>query len=139
MKRVLIIATLTMLIVALTGAASAVSAQPNPSGNLILTMFVTQTSLKVNEPFGASAWFRAHIDGQSVDLRGKRIHLEASTDGSHWSPFTADRTTDSSGAAIFSDVWFPNSGTYYLRAHFNGDADLPIVVVSETVKMVVSW
>lgn len=137
MKRVLIIASLIMLVIALPGVTSAVAAAPN--SGVTLELWAYPESTKVNDPVTVQMIMGGYEQryGFWVPAANKPISLEWSTDRIHWGHFSGYHMTDRNGQGYFV-THFSQAGTFWLRGHFSGDHEIPIAINSVPIYMIVS-
>ncbi len=137
MKRVLIIASLIMLVIAFPGVTSAVAAAPN--SGVTLELWAYPESAKANENVTVQMLMGGYEQryGFWLPAANKLISLEWSTDKIHWGHFSGIHMTDRNGQSYFV-THFSQSGTFWLRGHFSGDHEIQIAINSVPIYMVVS-
>ena len=83
-----------------------------------LTATASATSVAVNQKFTVSGTLKT-TNAPVTPVTGQPAYLEASNDGATWFRISANKNTASTGAYSFTG-YISQSGTYYLRAHFDG-------------------
>ena len=83
-----------------------------------LTATASATNVAVNQKFTVSGTLKT-TNAPVTPVTGQPAYLEASNDGATWFRISANKNTASTGAYSFTG-YISQSGTYYLRAHFDG-------------------
>jgi outer membrane protein assembly factor BamB len=83
-----------------------------------LTATASATSVAVNQKFTVSGTLKT-TNAPVTPVTGQPVYLEASYNAVTWFRISANKNTSSTGAYLFTG-YISQSGTYYLRAHFDG-------------------
>ena len=101
-----------------------------------LTATASATNVAVNQKFTVSGTLKT-TNAPVTPVTGQPAYLEASNDGATWFRISANKNTASTGAYSFTG-YISQSGTYYLRAHFDGTTTYAASVSTPPITVTVS-
>jgi outer membrane protein assembly factor BamB len=101
-----------------------------------LTATASATSVAVNQKFTVSGTLKT-TNAPVTPVTGQPVYLEASYNAVTWFRISANKNTSSTGAYLFTG-YISQSGTYYLRAHFDGTTTYAASVSTPPITVTVS-
>ena len=101
-----------------------------------LTATASATNVAVNQKFTVSGTLKT-TNAPVTPVTGQPVYLEASYNAVTWFRISANKNTSSTGAYLFTG-YISQSGTYYLRAHFDGTTTYAASVSTPPITVTVS-